>query len=217
MANILHIDSSPRGVDPEGLVVRHRSISRSLSYEFVTSWKDAHPGDTVTYQDLGHNPVPHVDEPFIAASFTPADARTPEQIDLLKVSDSLVDELLAADCLVFGIPMYNFNVPSTFKAYIDQIVRPGRTFTVTENGYQGLVDSSKKVLVITARGGTFPTGTPAAAYDHQEPFLRTVFGFMGLTDVTFIHADSLNLGAEAREKSLADAKSAIAQLVASWS
>lgn len=208
MANILHIDSSPRG---------DRSISRSLSYEFVTSWKDAHPGSTVTYRDLGYNPVPHVDEAWIAAAFSPPDTRTPELNEAIKLSDSLVDEFLAADYYVFGVPMYNFNVPSTFKAYIDQIIRAGRTFAVTENGYQGLVDSSKKVLVITARGGTFPAGTPAAAYDYQEPFLRTVFGFIGLTDVTFIHADSLSLGDEAREKSLANAKSAIAQLVTNWS
>lgn len=207
MANILHIDSSPRG---------ERSVSRALSYEFITSWKDTHPGDTVTYRDLGHNPVPHVDESWIAAAFTPPDARTPELVEAIKLSDSLIDELLAADRYVFGVPMYNLNIPSTFKAYIDQIVRVGRTFAVGANGYQGLVDSSKKALIITSRGGTFPAGTPAAAYDLQEPYLRIILGFIGITDVTFIHADSLNLGDEAREKSLAAAKSAIAQAVANW-
>lgn len=207
MANILHIDSSPRG---------ERSISRSLSYEFITSWKDTHPGDTVTYRDLGHHPVPHVDESWIAAAFTPPDARTPELAEAIKLSDSLIDEFLAADRYVFGIPMYNLNVPSTFKAYIDQIVRVGRTFAVGANGYEGLVDSSRKVLIITSRGGTFPPGTPFAAYDHQEPYLRTILGFMGLTDVTFIHADSLNLGDDARQQSLAAAKEAIAQAVAHW-
>jgi FMN-dependent NADH-azoreductase len=207
MANILHIDSSPRG---------ERSVSRALSYKFITSWKDTHPGDTVTYRDLGHNPVPHVDESWIAAAFTPPDARTPELVEAIKLSDSLIDELLAADRYVFGVPMYNLNIPSTFKAYIDQIVRVGRTFAVGANGYQGLVDSSKKALIITSRGGTFPAGTPAAAYDLQEPYLRIILGFIGITDVTFIHADSLNLGDEAREKSLAAAKSAIAQAVANW-
>ncbi|MBH8561830.1 FMN-dependent NADH-azoreductase [Nostoc sp. CENA67] len=208
MANILHIDASPRG---------ERSISRSLSYEFITSWKDTHPGDTVTYRDLGHNPVPHVDEPWIAAAFTPPEARTPELTQAIKLSDDLVDEFLAADRYVFGVPMYNFSIPSTFKAYIDQIVRGGRTFAVTENGgFQGLVDSSKKVLIITARGGSFPPGTPFAAYDFQEPYLRTIFGFIGLTDLTFIHGDSLNSGKDARQKSLAAAKDAIAQAVATW-
>ena len=151
MANILHIDTSPRG---------ERSISRSLSYEFITSWKDTHPGDTVTYRDLGHNPVPHVDESWIAAAFTPPETRTPELAQAIKLSDDLVDEFLAADRYVFGVPMYNFSIPSTFKAYIDQIVRGGRTFAVTENGFQGLVDSSKKVLVITARGGSFSSRNP---------------------------------------------------------
>lgn len=207
MANILHIDTSPRG---------ERSISRSLSYEFVTSWKDTHPGDTVTYRDLGHNPVPHVDESWIAAAFTPPDTRTPELAEAIKVSDDLVDEFLAADRYVFGVPMYNFNVPSTFKAYIDQIVRVGRTFAFENNAYKGLVDSSKKVLIITARGSAFTSGTPFAAYDYQEPFLRAIFGLLGLTDVTFIHAENLNSGDDARQESLAGAKDAIAQAVANW-
>jgi FMN-dependent NADH-azoreductase len=207
MANILHIDTSPRG---------ERSISRALSYEFITSWKDTHAGDTVTYRDLGHNPVPHVNEAWIAAAFTPPDTHTPELSEAIKLSDSLIDEFIAADRYVIGVPMYNFNIPSTFKAYIDQIVRVGRTFTIDENGYKGLVDSSKKLLIITARGGSFPPGTPFAAYDYQEPYLRAIFGFLGITDVTFIHADSLSAGDEAREKSLAAAKDAIAQAVANW-
>ncbi|QSJ14579.1 FMN-dependent NADH-azoreductase [Nostoc sp. UHCC 0702] len=207
MANILHIDSSPRG---------ERSISRSLSYEFITSWKDTHPGDTVTYRDLGHNPVPHVDESWIAAAYTPPETHTPELAQAIKLSDDLVDEFLAAERYVFGVPMYNFSIPSTFKAYIDQIVRVGRTFAIDENGYQGLVDSSKKVLVITARGGAYAPGTPFAAYDFQEPYLRAIFAFIGLTDLTFIHGDSVSLGDEAREKSLAAAKDAIAQAVANW-
>lgn len=207
MANILHIDASPRG---------ERSISRALSSELITSWKDTHSGVTVTYRDLGRSPVPHVDESWIAAAFTPPDARTPELNAAIELSDSLVDEFLAADRYVFGVPMYNLSIPSTFKAYIDQIVRAGRTFAVTENGYQGLVDSSKKVLIITSRGGTFPAGTPYEAYDQQVPYLRTILGFIGLTDVTFIHADSLNLGDEARQNSIAAAKNAIAQAVNSW-
>ncbi|MBU7582089.1 MAG: FMN-dependent NADH-azoreductase [Nostoc sp. TH1S01] len=207
MANILHIDSSPRG---------ERSISRSLSYEFVTSWKNTHPGDTVTYRDLGHHPVPHVDEAWIAAAFTPPDAHTPELAETIQLSDSLIDEFLAADRYVFGIPMYNLNIPSSFKAYIDQIVRVGRTFAIDANGYKGLVDSSKKVLIITSRGGSFAPGTPFAAYDYQEPFLRAILGFIGLIDVTFINAENLNSGDDARQQSLAAAKEAIAQTVASW-
>ncbi|NEQ19316.1 MAG: FMN-dependent NADH-azoreductase [Microcoleus sp. SIO2G3] len=207
MANILHIDSSPRG---------ERSFSRKFTHEFVTAWKNAHSGDTVTYRDLGHNPVPHVDESWIAAAFTPPDARPPELTKAIELSDTLVDEFLAADRYVFGVPMYNFNVPSAFKAYIDQIVRVGRTFAVTEQGdFKGLVDG-KKLLVVTARGGNFSPGSPAAPYDYQEPYLRAVFGFLGITDVTFINVEDLGAGDEVREQSFAKAHEAIAQAVASW-
>ncbi|MCF4965638.1 FMN-dependent NADH-azoreductase [Nostoc sp. CMAA1605] len=207
MANILHIDTSPRG---------ERSISRTLSHEFVAAWKNAHPGDTITYRDLGRNPVPHVDESWIAAAFTPQDARTPELNQAIQLSDSLIDEILTADRCVFGVPMYNLNIPSTLKAYIDQIVRVGRTFAVDENGYQGLIPSSKKVLVITSRGGAFSPGTPFAPYDYQEPYLRAILGFIGLTDVTFIHAENLSMGDDARQQSLIAAKDAIAQAVVNW-
>ncbi|MBW4607699.1 MAG: FMN-dependent NADH-azoreductase [Hassallia sp. WJT32-NPBG1] len=207
MAHILHIDSSPRG---------HRSFSRKLSYEFITSWKTAHPDDTLTYRDLGHNPVPHVDESWIAGAFTPPQARTPELNQAIKISDELVDEFLAADRYVFGVPMYNFNVPSTLKAYIDQIVRVGRTFAVTEQGaFQGLV-TGKKMLIVTARGGSFTQGSPAAPYDFQEPYLKAVFGLLGITDVSFIHLENLSAGDDVREQSLTQAQKAIAQAVTTW-
>jgi len=207
MAHILHIDSSPRG---------DRSFSRKFSYEFVTSWKTAHPDDTVTYRDLGHNPVPHVDESWIAAAFSPPQARTPELNQAIKISDELVDEFIAADRYVFGVPMYNFNIPSTLKAYIDQIVRVGRTFAVTEQGaFQGLV-SGKKMLIVTARGGSFTQGSPAAPYDYQEPYLKAIFGFLGITDISLIHIENLSAGDDVREQSLAQAQKAIAQAVASW-
>lgn len=206
MAHILHIDSSPRA---------ERSHSRTLSYEFITAWKTAHPNDTLTYRDLGHHPVPHVDEPWIAAAFTPPEARTPELDEAIQLSDALVDEFLAADRYVFGIPMYNFNVPSTFKAYIDQIVRPNRTFAVEEQGFRGLVEG-KKMLVIMASGATYRPGTPEADYNFHEPYLRAIFGFIGLTDLTFIYADNMDIGQEAREQSLAEANAAIQEAVASW-
>ena len=204
MTHILHIDSSPRA---------ERSISRTISNDFITAWKQAHPEDSVAYRDLGHHPVPHVDEPWIAAAFTPPPERTPELNEAIKLSEALVDEFLAADCYVFGVPMYNFSVPSTFKAYIDQIVRVGRTFSVNEQGFEGLVDSSKKMLVITARGGSYQQGTPAATYDLQEPFIRAIFGLIGITDITFIHVDNLTSD---REQSLTSAREAIQKVVAHW-
>ncbi|MBR8836204.1 MAG: FMN-dependent NADH-azoreductase [Stigonema ocellatum SAG 48.90 = DSM 106950] len=207
MSHILHIDSSPRG---------ERSFSRKFSYEFITSWKNAHPEDTVTYRDLGHNPVPHVDEAWIAAAFTPPQARTPELAKAIELSDTLVDEFLAADRYVFGVPMYNFNVPSTLKAYIDQIVRIGRTFLVTDQGgFKGLVEG-KKILIITARGGSFTEGSPAAPYDYQEPYLKTLFAFLGITDISFIHVENLSGDDDARDLSSAKAHEAIALAVTTW-
>ncbi|MBD2248930.1 FMN-dependent NADH-azoreductase [Nostoc sp. FACHB-888] len=206
MAHILHLDSSPRG---------DRSISRTLTKEFITDWKATYPKDTVTYRDLGHYPVPAVDEPWIAASFTPAESRTTELAVAIKTSDELIDEFLAADHYVFGVPMFNFSIPSTLKAYIDQILRVNRTFVVNNDGYEGLA-KDKKMLIITARGGTFQNGTPFAQYDFQEPYLRTAFSFIGITDITFIHADNLAAGDEVRQQSLTAARAAIEKVVATW-
>ncbi|MEH2061924.1 MAG: FMN-dependent NADH-azoreductase [Nostoc sp.] len=206
MVNILHIDSSPRG---------ERSHSRELSKEFVSGWKAAHPEDAIAYRDLGHHPVPHVNEAWIAAAFSPPEAHTPELTEALRISDELVDEFLAADRYVFGVPMYNFNIPSTFKAYIDQIVRANRTFAIDAQGFRGLVDG-KKAVIITARGGDFSPTSPAAPYDFQEPYLRTIFGFIGLTDIQFINANSLNGGDAARTQSISEAQAAIQDAIAQW-
>lgn len=148
MTHILHIDASPRG---------ERSHSRRITREFVEQWKQQHPNDTVTYRDIGHNPVPHVDEPWIAAAFAPPEQRTPELWSAIRISDRLVDEFLAADIYVIGVPMYNFSVPSTFKAYIDQIVRVGRTVAFEPSNGDGAnvfkpLVLGKKMFVIEARG-----------------------------------------------------------------
>ena len=135
----------------------------------------------------------------------------------LAASDILIDEVLAADHLVFSVPMYNFSVPSTLKAYIDNIVRVGRTFAVDEGGgFRGLL-SGKKALFVTSRGAIYRSGSPLHAFDHQEPYLRTVFGFMGLTDIHFVHADGLDFADEAhREKSLAAAQESLLALSQLW-
>ena len=206
MAHVLHIDASPRA---------DLSVSRTLSKEFITAWKSSHPGDTVTYRDLGHHPVPHVDEPWIAAAFTPATEHSPELTEAIRISDELVDELLTADCYVFAVPLYNFSVPSVFKAYIDQIVRVGRTFAVDSSGFTGLV-KGKKLVVVTAQGGSYRPETPTGAYNFHEPYLRAIFGFIGITDITFIYADGLGSGDAAREKSLTEARAAIQAAIPSW-
>ncbi|MBN3886512.1 MAG: FMN-dependent NADH-azoreductase [Nostoc sp.] len=205
MVNILHIDSSPRG---------ERSHSRELSKEFVSGWKAAHPQDAIAYRDIGRHPVPHVNEAWIAAAFSPPETHTPELTEAIRISDELVDEFLAADRYIFGVPMYNFNIPSTFKAYIDQIVRINRTVALDAQGFRGLVEG-KKAVIITARGGDFSATSPFIAYDFQEPYLRTIFGFIGITDIQFINANSLNEG-DARTQSLSEARAAIQDLIAQW-
>jgi FMN-dependent NADH-azoreductase len=202
MAHLLHLDASPRG---------ERSHSRRLSKSFVDSWLASHPGDTVTYRDLGHHPVPLVDEPMIAAAYTPADARSEEQLAKLRIGDELIDELIAADVYVFGIPMYNFGVPAGFKAYIDQIVRVGRTFSMP--GYQGLL-KGKRMFVAMSAGAEYAVGAPFANYDFVLPYLRAVFGFIGVTDLTTI-AVATNLGEEVLSQTEARAREMIDQIVRS--
>jgi FMN-dependent NADH-azoreductase len=200
MKHILHIDSSPRS---------DRSISRTLTREFISAWKQIHPGDTVTYRDIGSYPVPPIDESWIAASFSLPDQIPPELATALNISDELIDELLAAELYVFGIPMYNYSIPANFKAYIDQIVRVRRTFVVSPNGYEGLL-KGKKILVITTRGGSYSAGP----LDFQEPYLRAVFELIGITDMTFIHAENLSGGDEIRQQSIAAALEEIQHFIA---
>ncbi len=208
MAHLLHIDASPRG---------ERSHSRRMTREFIEQWKQAHPGDTVIYRDIGHNPVPHVDEPWIAAGYTPPEQRTPDMWEAIRISDRLVDEFLAADIYVMGVPMYNFSVPSTFKAYIDQIVRIGRTFAFTPedsaNPYKPLV-LGKKMYIISARGDSgFGTGGQYEKMNHHDPYLVTVFGFMGITEITFVHVENDEYGGQKLAESIATARTQITQLV----
>ena len=184
MAHILHLNASPRG---------SASHSRQISGEFVQAWLSAHPEDTVTVRDIGHQAIPHVSEEFIGAMYTPAEARTPAQIETLKLSDELIGELQAADLYVIGVPMYNFSAPSVFKSYIDQIARVGVTFTPS---YEGLL-KNKKVVFVTARGGGgYGPGEAREAYNFLDPYLRSVFAFVGVTDQTFIHVNNTSHGDE---------------------
>ena len=185
MTHILHLDASARGT---------ASHSRQISGEFVEAWLRAHPGDTVTTRDLGHQAIPHVSEEFIGAMYTPAESRTPAQVEALKLSDELIGELQAADIYVFGIPMYNFGIPSVFKAYIDHIARANVTFRPAT--YEGLL-KNKKMFVVTARGGGgYGPGEAREAYNVQDPAIRNVFGFIGVTDQTFIHINNTSRGDE---------------------
>ncbi len=206
MSKILVITSSPRG---------ERSVSRALTAKFAQLWAQQHPQDTIFLRDIGHHPVPHVSEPWVIGAFGSPEAQTPESKAAIAVSDQLVEEFLNADRYIFGVPMYNLNIPSTLKAYIDQIVRAGKTFAVGPNGYEGLV-KDKKALFITSSGGSFPPGSPMASYNFQEPYLRAIFGFIGVTDVHFVVADSMNQGDDSAKLSRQKAENALTELAATW-
>jgi len=188
MAKVLHITASPRG---------ERSHSRKLGGELVTAWLEAHPGDTVTLRDVGHNPPPHVTEPWVAAAFSPPDQQTSELRAAIRASDELVDELMAHEILFISTPMYNFGVPSTLKAYIDNIVRAGRTFgydPTKKPPYIQLVHG-KRLAILTARGGAgYGPGGPMERMNFEAPYLRAIFGFIGVTDTTVIQVENSTAG-----------------------
>ncbi|BAS59734.1 FMN-dependent NADH-azoreductase 2 [Leptolyngbya boryana NIES-2135] len=209
MAQLLHIDASPRG---------ERSHSRRMTREFVQQSQQSHPNDAIAYRDVGRNPIPHVYEAWIAAAFSSPEQYTPRLQEAIRLSDQLVDEFLAADIYVIGVPMYNFSVPSGFKAYIDQIVRIGRTVDIESNEsgnvYTPLV-LDKKMYIIEARGdsGFQPSGR-YEAMNHHDPYLATVFEFMGITDITFVHVENDESGGQTLAESIANARHKIAELVA---
>ena len=206
MATILVVTASPRG---------ERSVTRTLSTTFSELWAERHPEDMILLRDVGHHPVPHVTEPWVVGAFATAEEQTAESKAAIAVSDQLVGEFLSADRYVFAVPMYNFNIPSTFKAYIDQLVRPGKTFAMGPNGSEGLV-KDKKALFITTSGGSYPAGSAMASLNFQEPYLRTIFGFMGVTDLKFVAAENMNQGKDAARQSQSNAESALKELAGSW-
>ncbi len=203
MTHILHVNASPRGA---------ASQSRLISNELVEAMTAAHPDTTVTDRDLGHQEIPFVTEPFIGAMYTPEEARTPEQKELLKLSDELIDELFAADVFVFGVPMYNFGVPAVFKAYIDYIARANRTFNPAT--YEGLL-KNKKAIVVSAHGGAgYGPGQERESYNQLVPTLRGVFGFLGVTDVEFVSVEGTSAPEEVKVPVMAAAREKIKQLAA---
>jgi FMN-dependent NADH-azoreductase len=187
MSTLLHIDSSP---------LYGRSVSRQLTAAFVSQWKTAHPDGTVVVRDLNTTPIPPITAEWVGAVYTLEEVRTPQQKKLLSLSDSLLAELEQADAYVFGVPMHNFGVPSVLKLWIDQIARVGRTFSYADGKPKGLI-IGKKATFIIATGGIYDAQTQMASFNFVEPYLRSLFGFLGLTDVTFITASgtkALNQG-----------------------
>jgi len=175
---LLQIDSS----------ARTSSVTRRLTAKFAEEWRKNHPDGEVIQRDLCGTILPQITDDWNATHLEESKL-TPAHRSYLSTSDELIEELKTADTVVIGAPIYNFSIPSSLKAWIDQIVRLGKTVGYGPNGPQGLL-AKKKVVVITSRGGAYEKGTAKEAFDFQEPYLRHILGFIGLTDVTFIHAEN---------------------------
>jgi FMN-dependent NADH-azoreductase len=200
MSNILVLNSSAAGA---------ASVTRLLVDDAVDQLRRRYPHAAVVTRDLAADPVPHLSPDGVNGVRTP-NAVTPAEIAARKLSDELIAELRAADTIVIGAPMYNFGLPSTLKAWFDHVLRAGETFSYSEAGPKGLLEG-KQVIVVEARGGLYSEG-PGQAADFQEPYLRHLLAFVGLTDVTFVRAEKLGFGPDAREAAIAAARAQISGL-----
>ena len=199
MPALLKLDSSPMG---------DHSISRKLTAKFTDTWRKSHPGGRVVSRDLSATQIPIIDGSWIGAAYTPEEGRSPAQRNVLALSDELFAELLAADELVLGVPMHNFSIPSTLKLWIDQVMRVGKTFAYDAAGPKGLLDNKKATLLI-ASGGVYGEEGGLASLNFVAPYLRAVFGFIGIMDVTIISAE----GTAQLRQGIVDAHSFLAPLL----
>ena len=200
MNNLLVINSS---------AAREGSVSRELVEFAVDRLLQTSPRMNVVRRDLGANPVPHLTTDTLnGVRGSPANDA---ERDARALSDALIAELRAADTIVIGAPMYNFGVTTALRAWFDHVLRAGETFSYSSAGPNGLLPG-KKVIVIESRGGLYSEG-PAKVIDFQEPYLRHLLGFVGITDVTFIHAEKIGYGPEARTEAIANAKARISDVV----
>ncbi|HEX3843404.1 MAG TPA: FMN-dependent NADH-azoreductase [Steroidobacteraceae bacterium] len=200
---VLHVDAS---------ILGESSVSRQLSAAIVERLRAAHPEIAVTYYDLGAEPIGHLTGAHLAAARGAFAQSASLQQDVARGQDALED-FLSADIVVVGAPMYNFSVSSQLKAWIDRLAVAGKTFRYGPNGVQGLA-GGKKVIVASSRGGFYGPDTATAFLDHQETYLRGIFGFFGITDITFVRAEGLNVSAEQRKAAIAAATAAAASLAA---
>ncbi|HDR9583252.1 TPA: FMN-dependent NADH-azoreductase [Burkholderia stabilis] len=199
---LLHIDSS---------ILGQASVSRELSAQAVATFRARDPGLTVTRLDLAATPIGHLTaEHLAAAQGAPVDDALKADVE---IGQRALDEFIAADIVVIGAPMYNFSIPSQLKAWIDRISVVGKTFGYGENGPVGLC-GGKKLVVVSSRGGVYSEGSPMAAVDHQETYLKAAFGLLGIKEITFIRAEGVAMGDDLRNGALASAKQAAAALVA---
>jgi FMN-dependent NADH-azoreductase len=199
---LLHVDSS---------ILGQGSVSRDLSAEVVATFRTRHSDLTVTRLDLAATPIGHLTAAHLAAAQgAPVDEALKSDVALGQVA---LEEFLAADIVVIGSPMYNFGVPSQLKAWIDRISVAGKTFSYGEHGPIGLA-GGKKLVIASSRGGVYSEGSPVAFFDHQETYLKAAFGFLGITDITFIRAEGVAMVEETRSGAIASAKKATAALAA---
>jgi FMN-dependent NADH-azoreductase len=199
MKNLLQINAS---------LFSGNGQSSRLSDEYVAAWSDAHPGANVITRDLAVDPVPHLTAERFGAFLAKPEERSAQQQLVVDYSDALINEIRNADVIALGLPMYNFGIPSTLKAYFDHIARAGVTFRYTENGPVGML-SGKKVLVFAARGGMY-AGKPI---DTQTSYVRDFLRFLGIDDVEFVYAEGLAMGEPSKQAALEQAQNAIRQLV----
>ncbi|HJP62116.1 MAG TPA: NAD(P)H-dependent oxidoreductase [Mucilaginibacter sp.] len=178
MKKILHIISSPRG---------EASMSIKFGYAIIEKIKTEYPGSTVKENNLVEKHFPHLEEAHLTSFFTPAESRTPEDIEAVKHSDDAINEIRDADIIVIGAPLYNFSIHSTLKAWLDHVVRAGVTFKYDENGPEGLI-KGKKVYIALASGGIYSEG-PMKPFDFAEPYLKHMLSFIGLTDISVFRVE----------------------------
>lgn len=194
---LLHIDSSPLAA---------HSVSRELTRRIVAEWLATHPGTGVEHLDLAVDAPSHLNADSLGFRLAPGTpGLTEAQRQENAVSERLVSQFLAADVVVVGAPMYNFSIPSQLKAWIDRIAQAGRTFRYTANGPEGLA-GGKTVIIASSRGGAYGDASPA---DHQESYLKTVFGFFGVTDLRIVRAEGVAMGEAAKTQALAEADAAV--------
>ncbi|SFC07653.1 FMN-dependent NADH-azoreductase [Marinospirillum celere] len=199
--NILHLDSG---------LFTGQSVSRELSGRIVKQLQQQYPEASLTYRDLVAQPISHLDAEILLAGAAEAADRSERQQTELAMTETLLDELFAADLLVIGAPLYNFSIPTQLKAWVDRVAQAGRTFQYTEQGPEGLL-KGKRAIIASARGGVYSEG-PAAAMEHQESYIKTLLGFIGITDVSIIRAEGLNMGDQLRAEALTSAGKEIESL-----
>ncbi len=200
---ILHIDSSPLG---------ERSVSRKLTAKTLAELKAKHPDSKVVARDLGTAPLPHLSGMVIGAFFTPPDQRNDALSEAVKLSDQAIEELIAADVIIIGTPMWNFGIPSSLKAWIDHVVRAGRTFKYGAAGPISLLPPGKKVIIVSSRGGVYSDG-PMKMMDYQETYLKAVLGFIGLHDISFVRAEGVAMGEDAAKNAVESAEVQLTETV----